>query len=361
VAGIKLALAQAQHQAGPWRVRYLSLDDSRAGGGSWDLGRTIANAHRAIADPKAVYYIGEFSSDASKISIPILNQAGLAQLSPSNTYVGLTTSDPDSAADEPERFYPTGDRTYLRIIPRDTVQAAAGLLAMKDAGCARVAIAHDQTAYGIGLAKLLIAQKGYYGLQIVSNSAIDPTGLDDHSYALNIRAQRANCFFFAGDVSSAAVELARNVHLVIPSARIFGGEGVCNAAFTNGALGGVGAAIDPLVECTRLPQVVAAYPGGKAFATAFKARYGVAPGPFAIYGYEAMKVALDTIGTIGSQSISKAAVLQALRTLPLRHSVIGDYRFDQNGDTTLTSYGLYSVDHNGNPVFLRTITPQQVY
>ncbi len=128
VNGIKLALSQAGGKAGQFTVKYQSLDDSTAAAGEWDPTQTGANARKVATDPNAVYYIGEFNSGASEVSIPILNQGGIPQVSPANTYVGLTTNEPGSAPGEPQKYYPTGKRTYLRIVPRDTIQAAADLL-----------------------------------------------------------------------------------------------------------------------------------------------------------------------------------------------------------------------------------------
>jgi branched-chain amino acid transport system substrate-binding protein len=125
VNGMKLALSQAGGKAGKYAVKFTSLDDSTAAAGKWDPGQTAANARKVAADPKAVYYIGEFNSGASEISIPILNQAGIPMVSPANTYVGLTTSLPGSAPGEPQKYYPTGKRNYLRIVPIDSIQAAA--------------------------------------------------------------------------------------------------------------------------------------------------------------------------------------------------------------------------------------------
>ena len=59
------------------------------------------------------------------MTIPILNKGGLAQISPANTYVGLTTDEPGSEQGEPDKYYPTGERTYARIVPKDTIQGAA--------------------------------------------------------------------------------------------------------------------------------------------------------------------------------------------------------------------------------------------
>ena len=168
VNGIKLALSQAGGKAGKYTVNYTSLDDSTAAAGKWDPGQTAANARKVAADPKAAYYIGEFNSGASEISIPILNQAGVPMVSPANTYVGLTTSLPGSAPGEPQKYYPTGKRNYLRIVPIDSIQAAADLIAMKDAGCTKVAVANDKEAYGQGLATLLGLEKKDYGVTIAS-------------------------------------------------------------------------------------------------------------------------------------------------------------------------------------------------
>ncbi|MGZ4666329.1 MAG: ABC transporter substrate-binding protein, partial [Frankiaceae bacterium] len=110
VNGIRLALEQAGGKAGQWTVNYTSLDDSTAAAGKWDPGQTAANARKVATDSKAVYYIGEFNTDASKISMPILNQAGVTQVSPGNTYVGLTTNLPGSAPGEPQKYYRTGTR-----------------------------------------------------------------------------------------------------------------------------------------------------------------------------------------------------------------------------------------------------------
>src|SRR5436853_526353 len=128
---------------------------------------------KAGAEAKAAFYIGECNSGCSEVSIPILNPGGIPQVSPANTYVGLTTNLPGSAPGEPQKYYPTGTRTYLRIVPIDSIQAAADLIAMKNAGCTKVAVANDKEAYGQGLATLLGLQKGFYGVTSPSNTGID--------------------------------------------------------------------------------------------------------------------------------------------------------------------------------------------
>jgi branched-chain amino acid transport system substrate-binding protein len=360
VNGIELALDQAGGKAGDWTVNYTSLDDSTAQAGEWDPGQTAANARKAAADPNAVYYMGEFNSGGSEVSIPILNHAGIPQVSPANTYDGLTISDPPvTISGEPEKYYPTGTRTYLRIVPIDTIQAAADLSAMKDAGCTKVAVANDKEAYGAGLAALIEEEKGQYGMTVTSNTGIDPKAPNFRSYASTIKSEGADCFFFAGIVSNGAVQIAKDVNAALPTAKIFGGDGVCTSSYTNAKDGGVPANIDPLLQCTVATQDLTAYPGGKKFLADYKAKYGVAnPDPYAIYGYEVMKLGLDTVAGLGAKGNSKTDVLNALFATKDRKSVLGTYGFDKNGDTTLPSYGLYKVGPDGDPVFLKTITPK---
>jgi branched-chain amino acid transport system substrate-binding protein len=358
VNGIKLALAQAGGKAGSFTVNYQSLDDSTAQAGKWDPAQTASNARKAASDSKAVYYIGEFNSGASEISIPILNQAGIPQISPANTYVGLTTNEPGSAPGEPQKYYPTGKRTYLRIVPRDTIQAAAGLQAMKQNGCTKVAVANDKEAYGAGLAQLLVLEKAKYGINIVGNTGVDPTAPNFRAYAQTIKNQGADCFYFAGIVSNGAVQITKDVNAALPKAKIYGGDGICTGSYTNPSMHGVPASIDKLIQCTVATQDLAAYPGGKAFLAAYKAKYGTAsPDPYAIYGFEVMKLGLDTISGLGAKGNDRTAVLTALFATKARSSVLGTYGFDQNGDTTLKSYGLYKVGPDGNPLFEKTITP----
>jgi branched-chain amino acid transport system substrate-binding protein len=358
VNGIKLALSQAHDKAGDFTVKYTELDDSTAAAGKWDPAQTAANARQAATDPKAVYYIGEFNSGASEVSIPILNQAGLAQVSPANTYVGLTTDLPGSAAGEPQKYYPDGTRNYLRIVPIDSIQAASDLMAMKQAGCSKVAVANDKEAYGSSLATLLGDEKGMYGVDIVSSTGIDPAAANFRGYASTIAADGADCFFFAGIASNGAVQVVKDVNAALPYAKIFGGDGVCTRSFTQASQGGVPASIDKLIECTAATQNLSAYPGGKTFLADYKAAYHVSdPDPYAIYGYAAMELGLHTIASLGANGDNKADVLKALFAIKDTSSVLGNFGFNKDGDTTLKSYGVYKVSSSGAPVYFETLTP----
>jgi len=352
VQGIRLALDQAGGKAGDITVNYQSLDDSTAQAGNWDPGQVAQNARKVAQDDKAVYYIGEFNSGASAISIPILNQAGIPQVSPANTYVGLTTDEPGSEKGEPAKYYPTGKRTYLRIVPRDTIQAAALLTRMKDDGCTKVALANDKDTYGQGLARLIELQAADVGVELTENVGIDKTASNFRSVAAQFKADGADCFLFGGVTANGAVQLYKDVGAALPDAKLYGPDGVCESGFTSPAKKGIPAALGKKFVCSVATLDLDSYPGGKEFLDAFKAKYGNDnPDPYAIYGFEAMKLGLDTIAGLGDKGTDRAAVLDALFATQDRESALGTYSFDENGDTTLTDYGIYKVGADGNPEF----------
>jgi branched-chain amino acid transport system substrate-binding protein len=345
--GIRLALAQAHGRAGQFAVRYIRLDDSSPKTGRWSPLLTVENASHAIADPKTVYYIGELSSDASKLSIPIINQGGVAQVSPSSTYVGLTTNEPGSQRSEPSEYYPTGVKTFMRIVPRDSIQAPAALTAMRQEGCTNVAVADDGSSDGAGLAEQLHLHAGY-GLTLTNL----PSPANPQVYLEKLRARAVNCMFFAGASSPAAAQVAEVFHGALSKAKIFGGLGVCTGSY----LSYLPASMRPLVYCTAPVPNLAAEPEGRQLESAYKRAYGGAdPDPYFVYGYEAMKLGLDSIAALGPLGNSKAAVLGALFTSTIRQSVLGSYAFDANGDTTLRTYGLYRGAADGTLTFVTSI------
>lgn len=357
VDGIKLAIKQAGNKAGSVGVKYTSLDDSTAQAGNWEPNQVGSNARKVAQDKKAVAYIGEFNSGASALSIPILNQVGIAQISPANTYVGLTTSEPGSEKGEPAKYQPTGKKTYTRIVPRDTIQAAALVTQAKNDGCTKIGVANDKDTYGLGLARLIEIKAKEQGATITANEGIQKDAANFRGVASKIKASGAQCFIFAGVTANGAIQMYKDAAQALgPNAKLYGGDGVCESGFTNPKKKGIPAAVGKNFACTVATLDLSSYPGGKAFIAAFNKEYSDPnPDPYAIYGYEAMKLTLDTIKAAGKAGTTRAGFLAQLFKTKDRSSVLGKYSIDKNGDTTLTDYGLYKVGPDGNPKYDSTI------
>ena len=355
--GADLALAAIGGKIGKYTIVYKKLDDSTAQAGKWDPAQTTNDAHTAINDSSTIGYLGEFNSGASAISIPLLNQAGIAQISPSNTAVGLTANVPGASPGEPQKYYPTGKRTYARIVPKDTIQAAAQVTLWKAAGCTKVYIFNDQEVYGAGLARNAVLAAKAQGVTVTGNAAYDPKAANYRSEASAAAATGANCVFESNIDNNNAVQLTKDIATALPNAKIFAPDGDTDPTFFDPKQGGIPLSLDPRVTITVATLDPSAYPpAGQQFFKTYQAKYGT-PVAYAIYGYESMALMLDAIKRAtsnGTAAATKAGVVAALFATKDRKSVLGTYSIDQNGDTTLTTYGAWKIV-NGNFVFSHTI------
>ena len=115
---------------------------------------TATNAKTAAQDTSTIAYLGDYNSAATAVSLPLINAAGILQVSPASPYVGLTSS-LDAGQDEPERFYPSGQRTFGRLQPGDPVQAAAQVQLMRSLGVHSVYVLDDQDPFEMPLATIV--------------------------------------------------------------------------------------------------------------------------------------------------------------------------------------------------------------
>jgi len=358
IRGMRLALKEAGNKAGEFDVKFVSLDDSTAESRGWDSSAVIANATRAAAGVNAVIYIGELNSGASALSIPVLSGAMVPQISPSNTAVGLTTDESGADAGEPGKYYVGGFRNYVRLVPRDTIQGAALATLMKHDGCERAAIIHDLDLYGEGLAGNIRAAMQTQGLQRVLDEPFESREPTYHrTLARRLLLQRADCVVFSGDATIEAVRLFKAVGAALPHARLYGSDGLADRAFTDVNRGGLP---EPLAARVKLTVAALGPEGfgaaGKTFFGRFRQEYPdhKNPDPYAIYGYESMNLALDAIER--AKSADRKDIVKALFDTKDRSSVIGRYSIDENGDTTLTDYGVFGI-RDGAPTFKRAVKP----
>jgi len=362
INGEKLALEQVNSKVGKYTIKYVSLDDSTAQNpGTADEAQTAQNARKAVQDPKTIFYLGEFNSGGSKVSIPILNKAGIPQISPSNTYVGLTTDKPGSEPGEPEKYYPAQTRSYARVVPADDIQGAALVTVMKEDGCKSLHIFNDKTTYGAGLARNIELSAEEQGLKVDGNDGTDRNAPNYRSLAAKVKS---DCFVGSGVTGENYVQVYKDVAAANPDVKLYGPDGVAEEAFTNPAKGGIPGDVGARTKITVATLGLEEFKKRKnaaaeKFFTGFEETYNDAsPDPYAIYGYETMQLALDTLKAVGDKANDREAVTkQMLENTKDRESALGVYSIDENGDTTLTDYGLYTIQ-DGVPTFEKVIKAQ---
>lgn len=348
VRGMQLALDEAGSRAGGASIRYVSLDSTRRAkrrrDTNWHPRAVSRNALTAVMDKTTIAYLGEFNSGATAISLPILNDAGIMQISPSNTYVGLTRR---NERGEPGRFYPSGKRTYARVVPADHTQAKAQCALSRRVGAKRIAIVHDTEAYGKGIGKRVRRCAAGFGLEVVRYVALRRS-TRVATVAASVVRSGADALIFAGITSNGAPALWREVHAADGGMWLLGVEGVGEPSFTR-AIPRTSRARTLITNATLAPKQYP--PAARDFTRRFRKSFGKGPEPYAIYGYETMALALDAINRGGG---TRAGALQALFETRNRDSVIGRYSIDRHGDTTTSLYGVLRVTPTGE---LRSTEP----
>ena len=346
VDGARLALAQTHGRIGSYRVVFSALNDATAAHGEWDPGQTSANAVKAASDPTTVGYIGDVDSGASAVSIPILNAAGIPQVSPRSSAVGLTASGPGASPGEPAKYYPTHLRTFVRVVPSDAIQAAAQVKLQLSQGCTKTYVLDDSEVDGEDLATSFGLAAQHSALQVVGTQEFEPHLATYLPLAQSIAASGANCVFISAISGSNAVPVTEQIARAVPRARIFVGAGVAQSNYVEPAQGGIPLADDTRVMVTSPALGARAYPSAaRAFFAAFSRQYGP-PQPDAILGYESMRLLLSAIRAAmhgGQRPARRSAVVQALFGTRDRHSVLGTYSIEHNGNTTLSAYGVWRV------------------
>jgi branched-chain amino acid transport system substrate-binding protein len=357
VSGERLALARVHGRIGEYRIVLQVLDDATAQRGGWDPGQTTDNARRAIADRTTIGYLGELDSGASAISIPVLNRAGIAQISPASTAVGLTVARPGASPGEPQKYYPTGVRTYARVVPNDSVQAIAQVRLQLSEGCNKTFVLDDGEVDGSDTAASFQLAAQAAGLPVAGVHAFDPRATSYSSLIAGVAQTGADCVLISAATESHAAMMTEQIGSALPNAMIFGSAGMGETTYTDPAEGGIPTSLDRRVLITAPgpgPERYAA--ADRAFFASYRQRFG-APQPYAISGYEAMSLMLDAIARAtrnGRRTALRSKLVRAIFATRDRHSVLGTYSIDHDGDTTLRRYGVYRVIH-GHLVFWKAI------
>ncbi len=355
--GERLALRDASGRAGGRPVRLVTLDAATLNAGGWDPGQISVNARRAAADATAVAYLGEVDAGSSAISIPLLNEQGLLEVSPLDTATALTARSP-AVAGSPERYYPNLQRfgrTFARVVPSDAVQADALLSWMEREGVRRLALLSDEDP--IQQTLLDAVQDGAHarGIAVVDSEDVDPSPSGYRDVVASVLSHRPDAAFYAGGLlRGGAALLWRQLAAADPALALYVPGVLAQPAFV-ASIGAAAAA----TRATRPVLSLGAYPPqARRVARRFARAYGQPPGPEALYGYEAMTAVLAAVdraaGGAGG-ALTRAAVVRAFFQTSRGDSVLGPYAIDRAGATSIRTYGGYRIAPTGRLHFAASL------
>jgi branched-chain amino acid transport system substrate-binding protein len=339
VNGERLALAYAGGHVGRFKVGYVSLDDSDPTTGGIDPGVTASNAKTAAQDPSTIAYLGEYDSAATAVSLPLINAAGILQVSPASPYVGLTSS-LDAGQDEPQRFYPSGRRTFGRLQPGDPAQGSAQAQLMKALGVRNVYVLDDQDPFEVPLAQIVAADAEREGILVAAHDGVSTSsGGGSVGEVQKILESGAQAVFFAGAAGAGTVALWQQLHRADPHLLLLGTSAMAIPSFSSqiGAASASTYLTTPMLATAQYP------PAASRVLADYRRHFGADASPYALYGFEAMSVVLDAIRNAGARGNNRQAVIDAFFAMHERNSVLGRYSVAADGETTPARYGVDQV------------------
>ena len=333
VNAIKLALQEAGGKVGPFNLTYVPLDSATPEAGTWTADKVLDNARTAVRDVNAIAYIGERDSAATALSLPLTNEGQILQVSPSSTYDGLTRA--SRRQGEPDRFYPSGERTFARVVPADHVQASALVGYMKSAGVRSLALLADREIYGGGIADAVERAAERQGIEVFDRGHVDASRGDLTGRARKVAETGADAFLFAGTTDTGAARIYTAVADAAPSMLLFGPAAVADKGF----LKGLSLAVQRQMRVTTPALPPRLLPrSARTFRDRFRTTFGRQPEPEALQAYEAASAVLHAIRSAGIRGNDRRAVTDAFLAIRDRDSVLGRYSIDANGDTSLSTY-----------------------
>jgi branched-chain amino acid transport system substrate-binding protein len=355
---IAYIFGQAGWKAGSTTLAYQSCDDSTAQAGKWDSGKCSTNANAFAQDASVIGEIGTFNSGCAEIEIPINNRSPngpLAQISPANTYVGLTHSGPGTAAGEPNKYYPTGKRNYARVVAADDFQGAADATLAQQLGIKKLFILNDKEAYGLGVATNTKNAAVKLGIKIVGFTAWDGKASSYEATALKIKKSGAQGVFLGGLICENGGKLIKDLVANAPGVKILAPDGFTPISADVQQSGGKAEGMTVSVAGLPVEKLPAA---GKAFGKAFCASKGAGcaggqPDPYSVYAAAAAQVFLAAVGASdGSRSSVNDQVFKVTA-----NTVLGAIKFNQNGDVTSNPVTIYKIK-GGKSTTLKVIIPK---
>jgi len=310
--GVELAISEWNAKGGALGKKFIVL----VGDDGADPKQAVSIANKFVHQ-KVDAVVGHWNSNCSINASKYYSEANIVMVSPASTNPRLTLQ---------------GYKTVFRVCGTDDQQGSvAAQFVVKRLKPKRVAIIHDKTTYGQGLADFF--KKALPdNVQVVYYGGIAPGDPDYKAVLTTINENKPDLYFFGGIYPEAGrlVRQAKEVGMNIPMVT---GDGVFDPTFIN--IAGK-AAEGTFVTFGKEP---AGLSSAKSFMENYKAKYGE-PGPYSIYAYDAANIILTAIAETKTTDGAKVAEYISKTTFK---GAFGDTSFDKNGDVVKAPYVIWQV------------------
>jgi branched-chain amino acid transport system substrate-binding protein len=254
-------------------------------------------------------------------------------ISPSNTHPGLTHAAPGASDEnEPEIYYPTGARNYVRVVAPEDFQAAAAAVLAKELGLRRVYVLKSTAEFpGDPFMTQFKRAARRLGLTIAGSASLEPRAKSYSAPAIRVARARPDGIFFPelyfehpdAILSALRDRLGPAVVLIAPDFVGYAEPGMY--------VTGTGRANESLS------------PAGQGFLREFAATQPDRVIPSASYIPEAAQAAEALLDAIERSDGTRVSVTRELVRLEIENGILGNFRFDANGDMTPPAITVFRV------------------
>ncbi len=306
--GVSIAVDEWNEKGGVLGKKIeVSIGDDQA-----DPKQAVAVANKLVNEG-VVGIIGHFNSSCSIPASDVYNRAGIPMITPASTNPLLT-----------ERGY----KNVFRVCGRDDQQGlVAAEFVKRKLGINSIAIIHDKTTYGQGLADEF-KKNIESDLKIVYYGGITQGDKDFKTVLTTIKEKRPELIYFGGIYPEAGllVKQAREIGLNIP---FMSGDGTIDPKFIE--IAGADAAEGTFLTFSPDPKNI---PDAKGFIEKYNARFGEI-GPYSVYAYDATNILLNAIKE--ASTTEGAKIIEKLSSMEFS-GALGKIKFTQKGDVSDSPY-----------------------
>ena len=340
---VKMVLAQRGWRAGKFTVGVQVCDEASAASPLPSPAKCARNAKAFAADESVVAVLGPVTSTCAAAMLPIVNRApgGAAAGHQHVEHLpGLDAAGPGVAQGDPDALYPTGEHSFVRMVPADDLQGAASALYAQRLGVRRPYVLHHDEAWGVGVATAFRTAATRLGMNVAGMDEWDRRARDYTRLAQRVRRAGADGVYVAGLCDRRQRRAAHQ-----GSARASSGPTSRSSrptASTSPPRSWRAPARGPRAWSSPSPRSRRRSSRPRACASRGSSSSASAPCRAATRctAAQATHALLDAIAASDG---TRAGVLRNLLRTRVRGGLLGDFAIDRYGDTTLTEIAVYRV------------------